>query len=102
MSAADPPTTTVRRVNRIIAPGYAVSGRYDRWIRTIPFTVRPFPLIALALLLCVSTSAFAQDDTSPDDQAPPPGGPVLQPSDFTPTVCDPGQTGFRYDEVDRK
>ena len=23
----------------------------------------------------------------------------MQPSDFTPTVCDPGQTGFRYDEV---
>ena len=65
--------------------------------------------MALVVAVCLVSTVFAQDDTSPpDDQsapadvdqtAPPPSGPVLQPSDYTPTVCNPGASGFRYDEI---
>jgi hypothetical protein len=67
--------------------------------------VRVVSLVLLALCLSLGTRAFAQDDTSPDDQATPatedqpPSGPVLQASDNAPTVCDPNQSGFRYDEI---
>jgi hypothetical protein len=57
--------------------------------------------IVLGMSLVV-TSVFAQEDTSaPDDQSapPPPSGPVLQPSDYTPTLCDPSAAGFRFDEI---
>lgn len=73
--------------------------------------MRGLSLVALLLAVCLVSTVFAQADTSspdassPDDQsapadeAAPPDGPVLQPSDYTPTVCDPGTSGFRYDEI---
>jgi hypothetical protein len=68
--------------------------------------VRLFSLLLItAMCLCLAATAFAQDDTSPDDQsAPPPEeqaptGPSLQATDNSPIVCDPDQSGFRYDEI---
>lgn len=71
-------------------------------------------LLVLALLLTSTGTVLAQSDAgspAPDDQAAPaeesappeeaaaPAGPVLQPSDLTPIVCDPSSPRFRYLEV---
>ena len=65
-------------------------------------------LAALAVSLALVGSALAQSDnggsdnggsdqTAPAQQAP--SGPVLQPSDNSPVLCDPNSPGFRYVEV---
>lgn len=70
--------------------------------------MRGLSLIALVVAVCLVSTVFAQDDSSPPDdqsapadvdQSAPPSGPVLQPSDYTPTLCDPNASGFRYDEI---
>src|SRR5204863_6809484 len=70
------------------------------------FLVRGLSLHALVIAVCLVSNVFAQEDTSspddqstPADQATPPSGPVLQPANYTPTVCDPSASGFRYEEV---
>jgi len=59
-------------------------------------------LAAFAISLALVGSALAQSDGG-SDQAPPadeaPTGPVLQPSDNAPVICDPNSPGFRYVEV---
>ncbi|HEX8967764.1 MAG TPA: hypothetical protein VF937_07790 [Chloroflexota bacterium] len=71
--------------------------------------VRAPLLIVLALWLGLSGTALAdgssdtpggsdaQDATPADTQ--PPSGPLLQPADNAPTICDPNAAGFRYLEV---
>ncbi|MGI9148676.1 MAG: hypothetical protein ACR2IK_19370 [Chloroflexota bacterium] len=45
-------------------------------------------------------AAAPDADSTPAVEAPQaPAGPILQPSDYTPVVCDPGAAGFRYVEV---
>jgi hypothetical protein len=64
--------------------------------------VRSFLLIVLAVWLALAGTAFAQSDDTSSDQSSPdqaPAGPVLQPSDVAPPVCDPSAAGFRYLEV---
>jgi hypothetical protein len=68
-------------------------------------SVRWLLLSILGLSLCLAAPVFAQessDDTqttpAPEDQTAP-AGPVLQPVDYSPTVCDPSAAGFRYLEV---
>jgi len=51
-------------------------------------------LIALALTLAQSSSQPASDQAPP-----PPTGPVLQPMDSAPVVCDPASPRFQYLEV---
>jgi hypothetical protein len=68
--------------------------------------VRFVSLAVLALWLALAGTVLAQssdgtsDGTSPppEDQ-PAPSGPILQPSDNAPVICDPGTPGFRYLEV---
>jgi hypothetical protein len=67
-------------------------------------------LLVLAVWLCLSGLAFAEGESDGDipgsdaesapaveDQAP--SGPILQPADYAPVLCDPGYAGFRYLEV---
>lgn len=58
--------------------------------------------MALAVSLALVGSVLAQSDGG-SDQPPPaeegPTGPVLQPSDNAPVICDPNSAGFRYVEV---
>jgi hypothetical protein len=60
-------------------------------------------LLVLAVSLCVATAAHAQESSDPDAQplAEPvaPSGPLLQPSDSAPVICDPGARSFRFVEV---
>src|SRR5690242_12749948 len=65
-----------------------------------------FVLLLLAVCLCLAGTVFA--DESSDAQSAPaddqsqdqgPTGPVLQPSDYTPVICDPGSSRLRYVEV---
>ena len=74
--------------------------------------VRSSLLLVLAVWLCLAATAFAEgesdaDNPGPDaqsapaveEQAPAPSGPVLQPADYAPVLCDPGFPGLRYLEV---
>jgi len=60
-------------------------------------------LIVLAVWLGVATAAHADDSSDPNAQQPAeptaPSGPVLQPSDTAPVICDPGSRTFRFVEV---
>jgi hypothetical protein len=66
--------------------------------------------LVLAVWLCLAGAVFAQGESDADnpdsdaqnapaveDQAP--GGPILQPADYAPLLCDPGYAGFRYLEI---
>ncbi len=76
-----------------------------------PVYMRSLSLTALVMSVCLATSVFAQESTgdqtapSTDQTAPSttidqgPTGPVLQPADYTPVICDPNAAGFRYLEV---
>ena len=72
--------------------------------------LRVFALIALAAWLCLagavradgesdaqSPAADTETTTIPEEQ--PAVGPLLQPSDYAPVLCDPGHAGFRYVEI---
>jgi hypothetical protein len=63
--------------------------------------VRVFSLFVLCAWLCLATSAYAQDDSDAQstDTPPAPTGPVLQPSDYAPVICDPNAARFHYVEV---
>jgi hypothetical protein len=74
--------------------------------------VRLVVLLVFGAWLCLASAASAQDgsdaqpadesaqvDTPAPDEAAAPTGPVLQPSDYAPVVCDPNAAGFRYVEV---
>jgi len=62
--------------------------------------VRQLALIGIALGLSLTTLVHAQSEAEPppaEDQAP--SGPLLQPSDSAPVICDPSVAGFRYVQV---
>ena len=72
--------------------------------------LRVFALIALAAWLCLAGAVLADGEsdaqspaadtettTIPEEQ--PAVGPLLQPSDYAPVLCDPGHAGFRYVEI---
>jgi hypothetical protein len=74
--------------------------------------VRSLLLLVFGAWLCLASAAYAQDgsdaqaadesaqtDTPAPDDVVVPTGPVLQPSDAAPVVCDPNTRGFRYLEV---
>jgi hypothetical protein len=52
-------------------------------------------LSVIALALSIAQSSPASDQAAP----PLPSGPVLQPADYTPAICDPTAVGFHYVEV---
>jgi hypothetical protein len=60
-----------------------------------------FLALSLLLSLSLADSVLAQssDQTTPPPDEQTPTGPVLQPSDYTPVICDPNAAGFRYIEV---
>lgn len=78
-----------------------------RAVRHNPHIVRRVFLIGLAAWLCLAAAAYAQDapddqqpsDDQPADAAPPPSGPILQPLDPSPVICDPNAAGFRFLEL---
>ena len=66
--------------------------------------MRSLALILLATWLCLASAVFADDDSdaqSPgsDTESAPPSGPILQPADNAPVICDPNSAGFRFVEV---
>jgi hypothetical protein len=71
-----------------------VPGRKDLLVRSLI-------LLLLAVWLCVASVALADDDGSEAQPAeePAPSGPVLQPSDYAPLMCDSANSRFRYVEV---
>jgi hypothetical protein len=65
-------------------------------------TVRFLSLTVLAAWLCLASSVYADgSDGGSSDQSTPaaPSGPVLQPADNNPVVCDGSSPGFHYLEV---
>src|ERR1700716_737375 len=67
-------------------------------------------LVGVAVWLSLASAAFAQSHAQsapPNDQPAndqpagdqPTPGPILQPSDHAPVLCDPATPGFRYVEV---
>jgi hypothetical protein len=54
--------------------------------------MRFLSIIALALTI-------AQSSPPASDQPQAPTGPALQPTDYTPVICDPATVGFHYLEV---
>jgi hypothetical protein len=61
--------------------------------------VRVLLILVMVVSVSLAVPVFAQEDQpTPEDQAPP-TGPVLQPADYSPVICDPGAPGFRYVEV---
>jgi len=67
-------------------------------------TVRLAFLVILVVALSLATTVFAQssggsDQSSPQPEDQAPTGPILQPSDYSPVICDPNAAGFRYLEV---
>ncbi len=68
------------------------------------FIVRLASLVILVVALSLATTVFAQSSDGSDQSAPAPQdqaptGPILQPSDNSPVVCDSNAPGFRYIEV---
>lgn len=69
--------------------------------------MRLLPLLALVAWLCLAGGVLAEgesDTQSPESDASPTvdqsaGGPLLQPADYAPILCDPGYSGFRYLEI---
>jgi hypothetical protein len=59
--------------------------------------VRWLSCVIVGLALCLAAPAFGQEEPPPEESAP--VGPVLQPADLTPVICDPNAAGFRYLEV---
>jgi hypothetical protein len=61
--------------------------------------------IAFVFTIWLSLATAAHADDSSDPNAPPPAdpvapsGPLLQPSDTAPVICDPGSRSFRFVEV---
>jgi hypothetical protein len=60
-------------------------------------------VIALAAWLCLARAVRADGEsdteTTPVPAEQPASGPLLQPSDYAPVLCDPGRAGFRYVEI---
>jgi hypothetical protein len=72
--------------------------------------LRSMLLLVLAVWLCLTGVVFADDESDADnpgsdaqsapiveDQAP--SGPILQPADYAPLLCDPAYPGLRYVEI---
>jgi hypothetical protein len=58
------------------------------------------PLVFLiAVWLGVATAVHADESSDPTAQPSAPSGPLLQPSDTAPVICDPGSRSFRFVEV---
>jgi hypothetical protein len=72
--------------------------------RTQYAVVRSLLCAIIALWLSLAGGTVFADDSSDAQGTPPaedqaPSGPILQPADYTPVICDPSAGGFHYLEV---